>query len=320
LWDNSLSSLFAVNADALTAFFKNTVERKNLLAVALAANTDPERGGLMHKYLILPYLDRRFRNSYRYAVTVGPLTKHRALLQSFNEFTKDKQFVADNYDVLSEVISYSSHQGIANSNGFLEIHLDFTRVQLERSFQSGEVFFRELIQVDEELEDLFFAHGNANELVSRLFNFTAQSDGGEYLTDWQAAWIDESAPGGKRYLKITVQLPEGATNRPCEVRLNIIQERRKPFFLMQIGEPSWSPTLIFEHEDEAVEVIDFPFFPVRFNRNPLPQNEDIPPHGYVYSLNDAWIFPRSGVLFAWKPRGSNELPAFDARGMQAVPH
>jgi hypothetical protein len=206
--------------------------------------------------------------------------------------------VADQLDLLRQRLSYGSPQGITNADGEIELRFVFNRNELEAAFRDSHVFFREILEIDPDLRDLILDTNeqHLSQAVSILFGLMAQNSVNGQLR-WRACWSD----GDIKYIKVLVDAPVGHGVDPnfCTIDFHIPQRKSKPFCLMQIGAPTFEPVLQFHHLDPDIELDMFPFFPESVKEDPRP----FTPNQIEYTAPDSWVFPRSGVVFAWRHTG-----------------
>lgn len=304
-WHDAFTGFLSGDCARLDQVFTTDASRQTLLHEAIQLTTDPYRANLILQHLLLPYLNenRRFREGYTYRVNVGALHRkppetqehYRSLISA----ARGMQFHPASFDILKETIAYRSAQRITNSDNNIEVHIAFTREQLQESFQSSNVFFRELMQVDESLRLAIrdqLLNGDLKRFVREFFAFSARDEYG--ALDWEPEWEPEKIVGGRDFLKLSVFPAPGREINWCEIQITMLQDRWKPFFLMQINEPCHNPNLSVVHDDDEMEIIDYHFFAITPKREAIHMNNR--DRGWLYSFPNQWVFPRAGVLFTWK--------------------
>ena len=302
-WRTGISDLFRLRPQGLLHLIAGSPNRIELLKTTLS--TLHSRGDLIYNRLLDSYVvgDRPFRTGFIYRIRVSSLVNNQDAVDAFSTVFRESERSAidlTKYDLVREELTYTSDRPLTNASGKLEVRLVLSRDVLESSFGKREVFFREMLQLDADLERLVAdrAGNRLRQVVERLFAFRATIEG--HPATWTASWSAATPRGGEDLLRILIDNPSTAEIYKCSVQFRLPQVKTSPFCLAQIGEPTLAPRIEFRHLDDKVEIVDFPFFPVPVERRPE-KGVDVGLNEIVYEADkDDWIFPRSGVLFAWR--------------------
>ncbi len=306
-WRATLTSVFKAEPAGLTAIFRDRAEQDVLLEACLESAMGADRGALIHRNWIVPYLheERRFRQAFVNLVEARSIRSSDLALWG-SMLGAD---AAQKYYRVRQTLQYRYDCNVLNSDNQLEIRFVFEHPELESAFRDANVFFRELLQIDPQCREKLkgLSSEELTDVVGRVFRFAAFDTSlapGTPLS-WSST-LAANDPYAEPHIKVLVRPRDRSLITACRIEFALPQLKERPHFLVQLNEPTLEPTIVFDHQDIDVELIDFPFFSVTYGRTQTPMEG--PARRIEFKVANQWAFPRSGVLFTWR---HPEIPAAD---------
>ena len=292
------SILDALSADSKRMFVKNSVES------VLGEDT----GGALFSDLIKPLMDSGagYRRNYKYEIEIlanedrpdmksSPLRLKKAILDS-------------KYNWVQESIEYQLFDPESDSdlklNGPFSIVLTFDKDSLDTFIRRDDIFFRSLIELDEQDRDILFSLSDAEirEFVLGTMGLSCRNAHTGAILALEKFDIDRTS-GKTPVVKILTGQFENESEKNY-LRVDLVYPHYKSIthFTVLLPQPSNKPKIRFKvsrEQKNLSKVLYFSNIPdERIKIDSLKTGNNL--NGYYIEINDGWVFPTSGVTFAWE--------------------
>jgi hypothetical protein len=204
------------------------------------------------------------------------------------------QFLAEHDFISQTIVQEYQDQGREKKR---EIHFAFSVGRLDESFREASVLFREFLQLSPDLlkRVLELDQAGLSRFVREVLALEVSSEKSTKAIRYDVYW--DGAEAKQRYIK--VMFSDDTNVDGCTIQFCMPQRKELPYFVVQISEPTYRPSITFSHRDRA----DFDYFPFFANKvittaSPRGRGRQI----QITVEDNTWVFPRAGVLFAWKAR------------------
>lgn len=261
------------------------------------------RGELLMGNSFVGSLDRLeanfpIRRNFTYAVELAAMGADASRFQAMTSLLalSDLEAFRRDYLVCAQEMSCAVEGGKLGEQSAIRVIFAFDDKALDKLLNDDGVFFREVLRVDGDVKRAMreALRRNADEVLAKAFSFVPAIPSLERTLDWHAVYDDAAD-----LIDITIQTGGEHARHALSIAFAAPHRAADSWFLVSFAVPTEKPRIIFDCAVDGYAVFDFPFFAgnaylggkVNKRRRRASQSIDIDV--------DAWVIPRSGVLFVW---------------------